>query len=118
MTTVDARPDYSMISTRDRLQASASKALCTFRPCLVGLVVRLTQRPDYIHAYMQPHAVVVDGSSTEERYFSTAMRDEAAILGIPLIELPGDEPQSVNWMTKLDSFALSGTISPRRRVEP
>jgi hypothetical protein len=60
---------------------------------------------------MRPQVAIVDGSNKEERFFIKVMKDKAATLGITLIELPENDPQSVTWMTKLDSSALSGTIS-------
>jgi len=51
---------------------------------------------------------VVDGSSTEEGFFTAAMREETKKLKLTLIEIPRDGAGHLNWITKLDGAALSG----------
>jgi len=62
----------------------------------------------HINTYTIPKAIVIDGSSAEEEFFTTAMRQEAEILKLALIEIPRDGAKRLGWMTKLDGAALSG----------
>ncbi|KAL1862585.1 hypothetical protein VTK73DRAFT_6748 [Phialemonium thermophilum] len=85
----DARPDHSSASTDARLSTGTSRAL------------------EHIYRYMHPQALIVDGSSTEERPFLDGLRTKASSLEIPLIELPEHAPSQVAWISKLDSASLA-----------
>ncbi|KAH8879659.1 hypothetical protein GQ53DRAFT_755739 [Thozetella sp. PMI_491] len=85
----DARPEFAAASTEARLEYSVKRALY------------------HINIYMHPQAVLIDGSSTEERFFINGLREEAKLLEVPLIEVPKDGLLQLGWMSKLDSAALS-----------
>ncbi|KAK4236208.1 hypothetical protein C8A03DRAFT_35908 [Achaetomium macrosporum] len=85
----DARPDSATTSTTERLRLSTVRAL------------------HHISNYMHPQALVVDASWTEEDYFLSAVRKQAPVSKIPLIELPEKAHSRLGWITKLDSSSLA-----------
>ncbi|KAJ4300305.1 hypothetical protein N0V88_002978 [Collariella sp. IMI 366227] len=64
---------------------------------------------DHINNYLHPQALLVDASAVEEDYFVSALRKQAPVSGIPLIELPENANFKLAWITKLDSSSLAGT---------
>lgn len=62
---------------------------------------------DHINAFMNPRAILIDASSTEEAYFLKGMRDEITSAKSTLIELPHDAATHLSWINKLDSSALA-----------
>ncbi|KAL2153283.1 hypothetical protein VTH82DRAFT_4438 [Thermothelomyces myriococcoides] len=85
----DARPDYATTSSPERLKRSVVRALF------------------HIHKYMHPQAVIVDASDSEEDYFLSGIRRQAADSRIPLIELPENARSRLSWITQLDSSSLA-----------
>ncbi|KAL2131536.1 hypothetical protein VTI74DRAFT_4913 [Chaetomium olivicolor] len=85
----DARPDFAATSTIDRLKLSTGRALY------------------HINNYMHPQAIVVDTSGVEEEYFLSAIKKQAGVSGIPLIELPENASSRLAWLAKLDSSSLA-----------
>ena len=65
---------------------------------------------DYINMYMHPQAILVDATGDEEDFFLAAVRDEVRSTASALIELPERPGDSLAWVTKLDSAALSGML--------
>lgn len=58
---------------------------------------------------MKPLAVIVDGSSTEDRPFLDGIKDQ--MVDAPrttLIELPARAQSRLSWISKLDATALAG----------
>jgi hypothetical protein len=66
-------------------------------------------------AYMHPQAIIIDSSSTEEKYFLSGVRDEIQAMQAALIELPERPGNRFSWLSKLDASALAGkaAILPR-----
>lgn len=62
----------------------------------------------HINTFMHPQAMLVDASGVEDDYFLAAIRKQAPILNIPLIELPENAHSRLGWLTKLDSSSLGG----------
>lgn len=62
--------------------------------------------PDHIFNYMHPQAILVDGSSDEETFFSRGAQQHANAKKNTLIELPRKSTKRLEWLTKLDSQAL------------
>ena len=60
---------------------------------------------------MHPQALIVDSSLSESHDFLRTIREQATVLGAPLIELPEHAVDRLNWLTKLDSLSLAG-MSP------
>ncbi|KAK3390382.1 hypothetical protein B0H63DRAFT_519608 [Podospora didyma] len=85
----DARPDRSASSTDARLGLGTERALY------------------HINTWMHPQVVLVDSSSAEEPFFLNAMRIQAPLKNIPLIELPENAPKQLAWVSKLDSASLA-----------
>ncbi|KAK2626672.1 hypothetical protein QTJ16_003847 [Diplocarpon rosae] len=85
----DARPDFPVQSSDFRMEVSSAAAL------------------KHINTFIDPHAILIDGSSEEESWFSRGIRDRAASLDRTVIELPDNAEQSLMWITYLDSSSLS-----------
>lgn len=60
---------------------------------------------------MHPQAIIVDSSLSENNYFLRTIREQAPIIGSPLIELPEHAVDRLRWLTKLDSMSLAGMSS-------
>ena len=86
----DGRPDFSIQSTDYRMEVS----------CSAGL--------NHINNFVHPQAVFIDGAGQEEQYFLKGVRERANSLERTLIELPDNAEQTLMWITRLDSAALSG----------
>ncbi len=69
----------------------------------------LTNVLDHIHLYMHPQVMIVDGSSSEEAFFTEAVWKQSRDLQIPLIEIPHNGAKKLGYLAKLDSASLSGT---------
>lgn len=57
---------------------------------------------------MHPQAILIDSTSDEEAFFLAGVRDEVRGTSSALIELPDRPGDSLAWVNKLDSYALSG----------
>ncbi|RDW80696.1 hypothetical protein BP5796_05394 [Coleophoma crateriformis] len=84
----DARPDFGPRSSEFRMTVSSSAAL------------------NHIHNFMHPQVIIIDGSGNEEAFFLKGVRDRAAVINRPIIELPKDSEQSLLWITELDCVSL------------
>ncbi|OTA63642.1 hypothetical protein K449DRAFT_432950 [Hypoxylon sp. EC38] len=84
----DARPDYTQISTDDRMENAVFRAF------------------HHIFNYMHPQAILIDGSSNEEPFFLRAAQQHSKAKKNTLIELPRGSAKRLEWLTKLDSQAL------------
>ncbi|QUC20186.1 uncharacterized protein UV8b_04427 [Ustilaginoidea virens] len=91
----DARPDNFSISTPYRTSVAVTKAFY------------------FIDAFMHPQAIIIDSSSAEEDYFLAPARDQILATQSALIELPERSRNSLSWISKLDSAALSAWNKPR-----
>ena len=86
---------------------SLEHSVTTLLMCYVA-ELELTSSSVHINTYALPQAIVIDGSSTEEDFFTKAMRKEADKLKLTLVEVPRDGAKKLGWITKLDGAALSG----------
>ncbi|KAI1083430.1 hypothetical protein F5B20DRAFT_568613 [Whalleya microplaca] len=84
----DARPDYALVSTDDRMEKAVFRAF------------------HHIFMYMHPQAILVDGSDDEESFFLRGARQHVKVKKPTLIELPPNSAKRLDWLTKLDSTAL------------
>ncbi|KAF1737628.1 hypothetical protein CRV24_003250 [Beauveria bassiana] len=63
---------------------------------------------DFLATFVKPLAVIVDGSSTEDRSFLDGIKDQ--MVDAPrttLIELPARAQSRLSWISKLDATALA-----------
>lgn len=88
-TYIDARPEFSSISTDDRFEKGIGRALY------------------HINNYMHPQAILVDAEA-ELPLFLKAAREHVAKLRLPapVIELPQGAEDRLSWITKLDAASL------------
>ncbi|KAI0478949.1 hypothetical protein GGR56DRAFT_664908 [Xylariaceae sp. FL0804] len=84
----DGRPDFASISTEERLENAAFRAL------------------HHTNIYMHPQAIMVDGSDDEEDFLIQAMNQHVRVTRTTLIPLPRESVRALSWMTRLDSQAL------------
>jgi hypothetical protein len=100
----DARPNYSAYSTEIRAEASVSIALKHFKK--------------YIH----PQAIITDGLVAEDGFFVRALKLKTMEYNIPLIELPVNNAEKLEWLTRLEASALAAwhraTIDVLIQVQP
>ncbi|KAJ3484636.1 hypothetical protein NLG97_g7005 [Lecanicillium saksenae] len=88
--TLDARADQSRQLSTPRLAFAAARAMY------------------YISNYAKPVAIIVDGSSTEDRPFLDGIKDQLSdVPKAALIELPGRAEARLSWISQLDATALS-----------
>ena len=85
----DARPDYSKWSTTFRMESSVAASL------------------EHIQTFIHPQVVLIDDPKREEGYLVDAIREKAAELFKPLIELPLNAVENLMWITRLDSSSLA-----------
>ncbi|KAI9827153.1 MAG: hypothetical protein M1832_005289 [Thelocarpon impressellum] len=85
----DARADFAPYSSDNRLLVSVAGAMY------------------HINEFMHPQAVIIDGSGQEDAPFLEALREKLDAMSRPLIELPDEAAESMNWITRLDSGSLS-----------
>ncbi|KAI1849330.1 hypothetical protein JX266_004825 [Neoarthrinium moseri] len=83
----DARTDKAAIMTDERMEYSTFRAL------------------HHVHMYMHPQAIIVDGSGSENWFFTKGAAAHVKATGNTLIELP-HSAQKLLWITKLDSRSL------------
>ncbi|KAM3516367.1 hypothetical protein MY11210_000126 [Beauveria gryllotalpidicola] len=87
---IDARADRSRQLSNPRLAFAAARAM------------------HFLATFVKPLAVIVDGSSTEDRPFLDGIKDQ--MVDAPrttLIELPAQAQSRLSWMSKLDATALA-----------
>lgn len=70
--------------------------------------VSVTASLEHIQTFIHPQVILVDDSSREDTFFSTALRSKAVDIGKPVIELPTDATENMMWITRLDSESLAG----------
>ncbi|ATY64378.1 hypothetical protein A9K55_004550 [Cordyceps militaris] len=88
--TIDARADQSRQLSSPRLALAAARAMF------------------YLATYLRPLAVIVDGSSTEDRPFLDGIKDQMTdALRVTLIELPARAQSRLAWMSQLEATALA-----------
>jgi len=63
---------------------------------------------DHLHTYVHPQAMIVDGSDSEEAFFTDSVWEQAGELKIPLIEIPERGANKLPYLAKLDSASLAG----------
>ncbi|KFA55531.1 hypothetical protein S40293_02046 [Stachybotrys chartarum IBT 40293] len=85
----DARPNRAVDSSETRMALASARALY------------------HLNSYLHPQAIVVDGTSAEEKYFLLGIRDQIRATQAALIELPRAPEDRLPWITKLDSMALA-----------
>lgn len=100
----DARPDHAAYSTESRAEASVSTALKHFK------------------TFMHPQAIVTDALATEDGFFVRALNLKTMEYDIPLIELPANNAERLQWVTRLEASALAAwhraTIDVLIQVQP
>ena len=84
----DGRPDFSVYSTDYRMEVSVRASL------------------GHITSVMKPRVVLVDSPEREDTFFTTGMKDKTRDLGLPLIELPVNAAEHLQWISKLDGSSL------------
>ncbi|KAI0022624.1 hypothetical protein F4780DRAFT_157532 [Xylariomycetidae sp. FL0641] len=84
----DARPDYPMVSTDERLERAAFRAF------------------HHIGTYMHPQSTIIDSSDKEEGFFRRAAREHAEVTKSTLLEMPLRSAKTLEFITKMDSAAL------------
>ncbi|OAA68910.1 hypothetical protein ISF_03285 [Cordyceps fumosorosea ARSEF 2679] len=88
--TIDARADQSRQLSNPRLAFATARAIY------------------YLATYLRPLAVVVDGSSAEDRPFLDGIKEQTSDAPrTTLIELPARAGTRMSWMSKLDAAALA-----------
>src|SRR5579871_770135 len=100
----DARPDYAAYSTESRAEASVSTALKHFK------------------TFMHPQAIITNGLVAEDEFFARALKLKTTEYNIPLIELPANNVERLEWLTRLEASALAAwhraTIDILIQVQP
>ena len=86
---LDGRPDYSRWSSDYRMEVSVAAAL------------------GHVDNFIEPVAIISDGSSTEDSFFTNSMRRKTNELSKVLIELPEDAIENMMWITRLDCGSLA-----------
>ena len=86
---LDGRPDYSRWSSDYRMEVSVAAAL------------------GHVDNFIEPVAVISDGSGTEDSFFTSSMRRKTNELSKVLIELPEDAIENLMWITRLDCGSLA-----------
>ena len=84
----DGRPDYAMYSSNLRMEVSARASL------------------SHVNTFILPQTVIVDSSVREDGFFVKGINDKARELSVPVIELPLDAADSLQWIGKLESRSL------------
>ncbi|MCJ1399724.1 hypothetical protein MMC11_002926 [Xylographa trunciseda] len=84
----DARPDYGPYSTDSRMETSVIGAL------------------QHIHSHMHPQVYIVEQASSEEVFFTNAIRSKGYETQKSVIELPVDALPRMMWITRLDYGSL------------
>ncbi|ERF68319.1 hypothetical protein EPUS_02775 [Endocarpon pusillum Z07020] len=84
----DGRPDFSVYSTDYRMEVSVRASL------------------GHITSVMKPRVVLVDSPEREDTFFTTGIKDKTRDLGLPLIELPVNAAEQLQWISKLDGSSL------------
>lgn len=84
----DARPDFALQSSDDRMRISVRAA--------VG----------YIYSALRPDVIIVDNNNREDEFFTTTMAATASELGVAVITLPGAGRDSVSWIAWLSGVSL------------
>ncbi|KAF2143891.1 uncharacterized protein K452DRAFT_285929 [Aplosporella prunicola CBS 121167] len=90
----DARPDYVLYSSDLRAEMSTAAAMT------------------HIHTFMHPQAVIMDDSYREDVFFVKGLRTRANDENIPVIEIPMDKAEGLEWLTRLDSASLKAWHRP------
>ncbi|KAL2267669.1 hypothetical protein VTJ83DRAFT_4946 [Remersonia thermophila] len=85
----DGRPDMATKSATKRLRQSVLRAIY------------------HINESMHPKALIVDASESEEDYFLAAVRQQATVSGMTLIELPENAHLHLGWIATLDGSSLA-----------
>ncbi len=84
----DGRPDFSAYSTDYRMEVSVRASL------------------GHINYVMKPRVVLIDSAEREDTFFVTGVKDKTRDLGLPLIELPVNAAEHLQWISKLDASSL------------
>ncbi|KAJ4368040.1 hypothetical protein N0V83_006395 [Neocucurbitaria cava] len=90
----DARPDYMEYSDDARAEAAVMGGL------------------KHIHTFLHPQAIIIDDSSSEDKFLVRGMRTKTEQLGTPLIEVPKNKLEDLAWITRLDAGSLRNWHNP------
>ncbi|KAK8250099.1 hypothetical protein IWZ00DRAFT_294092 [Phyllosticta capitalensis] len=90
----DARPDYVMFSSDRRAEAVVKAAM------------------GHIHNFMHPQVVITDDPQREDLFFVKGMAQKAREFNIPVIEIPKNRADTLEWMTRLDTGSLKSWHRP------
>ena len=84
----DGRPDFSAYSTDLRMQKSVAASL------------------GHLAAVTKFDVVLVDSAEREDEFCSKAVKERTKSLGLPLIELPPDAAERLDWLARLSASSL------------
>ncbi|EKG13428.1 hypothetical protein MPH_09454 [Macrophomina phaseolina MS6] len=90
----DARPDYVTYSSDARAEAIVMAAL------------------GHIQTFMHPQVVITDDPIREDPFFSKGMQRKTKDIRLPVIELPKNRADNLEWLTRLDSSSLRHWHAP------
>ncbi|KAF2083277.1 hypothetical protein K490DRAFT_60632 [Saccharata proteae CBS 121410] len=90
----DARPDYVLYSSDYRAEAVVTSAMA------------------HIQNFVHPQAVITDDSVREDVFFTKGVRSRAEMYNLPVIEIPKDQAENFEWITRLDSGSLKSWHLP------
>lgn len=91
----DARPNYTEYSNDDRTERAAMAAMA------------------HVHSFLHPQVVIMVDELSEHAPHVRGIRNETALLKIPLIEVPEDRLNDLDYLTRLDSSSLKKWHKPR-----
>ncbi|KKY25775.1 putative glycosyltransferase 2 [Diplodia seriata] len=90
----DARPDFVTFSSDFRAEAVVTAAM------------------GHIRTFMHPQVVITDDSAREDVFFAKGMRRKTGIQHLPVIEIPQNRADNLEWLTRLDSSSLRAWHTP------
>ncbi|KAK7527222.1 uncharacterized protein IWZ02DRAFT_445697 [Phyllosticta citriasiana] len=90
----DARPDYVLFSSDRRAEAAVKAAM------------------GHIHNFMHPQVVITDDPKREDLSFVKGMAQKTREHNIPIIEIPRNGADTLEWLTRLDTGSLKSWHRP------
>lgn len=90
----DARPDYVTYSSDVRAEAIVMAAI------------------GHIQTFMHPQVIITDDSIREDPFFTKGMRRKTKEIRLPVIEIPKNRADNLEWLSRLDSASLRAWHAP------
>ncbi|KAK8161228.1 hypothetical protein BKA80DRAFT_222637 [Phyllosticta citrichinensis] len=90
----DARPDYVLFSSDRRAEAAVKAAM------------------GHIHNFMHPQVVITDDPQREDLPFVKGMAQKTREHNVPIIEIPRNRADTLEWLTRLDTGSLKSWHRP------